>query len=168
MFSVGSPLDDEADGGGGAAAHVESGKTLGVLDLIGTGRPGDLLVAIEQHANAGRADRMSKTNQTAARIDGDTTADLDIAVFDGLPALSWRRDPEVINCHVFGAGEAVVRFDATQLFDTRDTRASIGVGDGGAHERKHEWLSLAHRDFRLICDGRRSMAPTGDTRQRIQ
>ena len=130
MFSSGSPLDDETDGGSGAAAHIESGKPLGVLDLISARSACDLFVAIEQHTNAGRADRMSKTDQATAWVDRNTTADFDIAVFDGLPALSGRRDTKVIDRHVFGAREAVVRLDAAQLFDTADTGSTVSVGDG--------------------------------------
>src|SRR5208283_5361320 len=77
--------DNETHCGGGAAAEVEGAEGFGALDLILAGRAADLLGRVEQHSHTGSSDRVSAADQSSAGIDRQPAADLDLAVFDGLP-----------------------------------------------------------------------------------
>ena len=52
-------IDDEAHGRGCAAADVQRGGGLGAFDLVPSGCTRDVIVAVQHHTYAGRADRMT-------------------------------------------------------------------------------------------------------------
>src|SRR5207302_8267472 len=66
----------------------------------------------------------------ARRVDGKSSAEGDGAVFDRLPRFAGGRQAEVVDGHVLGGREAVVRLDALELPAVGETRAAEGVGDG--------------------------------------
>ena len=105
------------------AADIQRREAPRALDLHLARLPRDLPGGIEQHARAGRPDRMTASDETAARVDRQPAATLDQAALDGLPRLPRRRDAEVIQRHVLGHREAVVRLDAVQLPDALDAGA---------------------------------------------
>ena len=71
-------------------------------------------------------------------------------------------DAEVIDRHVLGAREAVVRFDSVELLHACDARAPERIGDCAAHVREHVGLARARAHFRRVGDRRRAMSPTFD------
>src|SRR5208282_2571253 len=103
--------DDEHAAGGAAAADIQHRKFLRIFDLIVAGAIGYLPMAIEHLPNAGRTDRMPRADQPAARIDRQLAAEFDHPFLDRLPRFARLGDSKMIDRHVLGGGEAVVRLD---------------------------------------------------------
>ena len=126
---------DETDGGGGAAAEVQRAERLCALDLVVARPVADLLGGVEQHPNAGRADGMPAADQPAAGVDRQPTADLDLAVLDGLPRFAGTGQADVVDGEVLAGGEAVVHLEAVDVVE----------GDMGAVERvEHRPPHMGH------------------------
>lgn len=109
----------------GTATKVQCGERLCVLDLIVAGASADLFCRIEKHSHPGGADGMSSAYQSAAGVDRQPTAHLDLAVFDGLPRFAGAGQPDVIDGQIFTGGEAVMDFDPVEVVE----------GDLGAPQR---------------------------------
>src|SRR5208283_4692118 len=123
-----------------------------------------LAMAIEHLAYSGRADRMARADQPAARINRQLAAELDHAFLDRLPRFARLGDPEMINRHVLRGGEAVVRLDSRQLADARNARALERVDDRLARMRQYVSVVAAFGDLGVEFERRRVMAPSEDAR----
>src|ERR1039458_9148599 len=156
--------DDERAAGGGAAAEVQHRKFLRTLDLVLARAIGYLPIAIEHLAHAGRADRMARAYQSAARIDRQLAAELDHAFLDRLPRFARLGDSKMIDRHVLGGGEAVVRLDSRELGDGRDAGALEGVENCLACMRQDVGVVPALGDLGVEFERRRVMAPSEDAR----
>jgi len=99
---------------------------------------------------------------------GMPPAALDAAVLDCAPALPRRRDAEVIDGHVLGRREAVVRLNAIDLRDVRNAGALEGVLDRVAHMREHESAVGASAQLLFEAQVRGAMAPPRDARHGIE
>src|SRR5579862_3223434 len=129
--------DDEYAAGGAAAADVQHREFLRVLDLVVARAMRDLPMTIEHLAHARRADRMTRANQAAARIDRQLAAELDHAFLDRLPRLARLGDSEMIDRHVLRGREAVMRLDSRKTCGRRDLGALERVDDRLARMRQH-------------------------------
>src|SRR5207253_4358190 len=124
-----SNTDDEHAGGRAGAADVQDAEGARAVDLIAARLTGRLQLRVENLAHAGGADRVAAADEPARRIDRQLAAGRDHALFDRLPRLARRGQPEVIDRHVLGGREAVVGLDTVERPAVGDLRASIGVDD---------------------------------------
>ena len=92
-------------------------KVLRILDLVVAGRAADLFGRVEQHAHAGRPDRVSAADQSAAGVDRQPAADFDLTVFDGLPRFARAGQPDVVDGQILAGGEAVVHFEPVDVVE---------------------------------------------------
>ncbi len=86
---------------------------LRAFDLIVARSAGHLPARVEQHSRAGGADRMTAPDQSAA--DGLTGMRPPFSMSPASTACQLspgRGDAEMVDRHVLGGGEAIVRFDA--------------------------------------------------------
>src|SRR3984885_8176233 len=77
--------DDETHGGRGAAAEVQRAKGFRALDLVVAGRPADLFGRVDAHPNSRAPGGGPPPDPPPAGVDRQPPADLDLAVFNGLP-----------------------------------------------------------------------------------
>ena len=136
-------LHHEADHGAKRAANIEGLHAARALNLHGAGTSRDLIGAVQQHAHAGGADGMAPANQAPAHVHRTAAASVDGAVSDRLPAHARRRQPEVVQRHIFRGGEAVMGFNAAQVLHPVDSGAAPGVFQGLPHMGKHIGRILA-------------------------
>src|SRR5262245_27201686 len=107
-----------------AAADVQHGEAARILDLVLARVLGHLLPGVERLAHAGRVGRVTAADEATARIDRHLAAELDHALFDRLPRLAGFREPEVVDRHVLGRREAIVRLDALEAPHVLHARAA--------------------------------------------
>src|SRR5688572_2010777 len=129
---VSAHAHDETHARRPTAADVQRLHRLGTLDLILARGAGHLLVRVEELAHAGAPDRVTRADEAAARVDRVLAADLEPALFDGLPAFTGLGDAEVVDGHVLAGREAIVRLDALNRVHVGDAGAAPGVRDGRA------------------------------------
>src|SRR5215469_1319424 len=156
--------DDEDAAGGAAAADIQHRELLRVLDLVIAGAARDLAMAIEHLPHARRADRMTRADKAAAWIDRQLAAKLDHAFLDRLPRLARLGDAEVIDRHVLGGREAIVRLDSRQLGHRAEAGAFERVDDRLARVRQHVGVVAALQHLGVEFERRGVMAPTEDAR----
>src|SRR5262249_19881489 len=90
---------------------------------------------------------MPAADQAARRIDWNAAIGIDVAVLDCSPVFAGRRDSEMIDGHVLGRREAVVRFDAVQVLDAANAGTSPSVHDRLADMRKYQRIVTAALDL---------------------
>src|ERR1035437_320460 len=122
-------FDHGAHGRCRAASDVQGREAPGTLDLVTGGLPGHLQVAVEHHPYPGRPDRMSHTDETAARIHRQGAVPGGDAAVDRVAAAPGLGQTEVVDGHVLRAGEAVMGLDAVKGEDVLDPGPGEGVVD---------------------------------------
>ena len=94
---------------------------------------------------------------------GSATADLDLAVLDGLPRLARAGEPDVVDGEVLAGREAVVHLEAVDVVEG-DVCAAEGVEHGTAHVGQHVFGGVVPRTVELLsqaeADG--AVAPAVD------
>src|SRR5664280_2170462 len=113
-------FDHGAHGRCRAASDVQGREAPGALDLVAGGLPGHLQVAVEHHPYPGRPDRMSHTDETAARIHRQGAVPGGDAAVDRVAAAPGLGQTEVVDGHVLRDGEAVMGLDPVQGEDVLD------------------------------------------------
>src|SRR5579872_10513 len=154
--------DYEHAAGRAAAADVKHRGGLRAFDLIIARRAGYLLMQIQHLAHAGASDRMSCADEAAARIDRQLAAHLDDAFLDRLPRFARLGYAEVIDCHVLGSREAIVRLDGVDLLDTGNTRALERIDNRLTRVRQDVLVLAALGHFHIELEWRRMMTPSED------
>ncbi len=157
--------DHEADRRGGAAAEVQRAEPSGAVDLVVAGQPADLFGGVEQHPDARRTDRMAAADQSAAGVDRQPAADLDLAVLDGLPRLPGTGQADVVDGQVLTRGEAVVHLETTDVVEG-DLGATQRVLHGGAYVRNHIGVAGVAVEFLAQAQADRAMSPPLDQSDR--
>ncbi len=95
---------------------------------------------------------MAKTNKATTCVDRYAATHLDISRLDRLPALARTGNAKMINGHVLGTREAIMRFDTVEGVDAFDTRAGKGVRNRAANVGKDIVGSAPFRYFLIVAN----------------
>src|SRR6266566_5227162 len=74
----------------------------------------------------------------------------------------------MVNRHVLGSSEAVVRLNSVDVPDRADTGACKSVQNGASRMRKHIWSVATLCDFLVELKISRPLAPSENSRQILQ
>ena len=107
---------------------------------------------------------MAEADQAAAGIDRKAPVRGDPPGFDRLPALAGFGQAAVVDGHVLGHREAVVRFQPVDIADALHAGTAQGVVESVAHVGKQQWLPGAEFQFPLQQQRRGPVAPALDAR----
>src|SRR5579863_695638 len=150
--------------GRAAAADIKHREGLRAVHLIVARRAGHLPITIEHLTHPGRADRMTRADQPAARIDRQLPTHLDYALRDRLPRFTGLRYSEMIDRHVFRGRKAVMRLDPVDREYGFNSGAREGVEYRLTGVRQYVGVIAALGDFGVKFHPRRMMAPAANLR----